>query len=129
MTISYIKKADKTASSDEAETRKRVQDVLNEIESKNLVKSYKIPVVSTKLATSAKEARDIASKLKFPLVMKIVSNDISHKSDVGGVVLDVGSLKEVDNHYKSMMKAVKKVNKQAPFKTFIIVKLKLSYIH
>ena len=34
MTISYIKKADKTASSDEAETRKRVQDVLNEIESR-----------------------------------------------------------------------------------------------
>jgi len=51
--------------------------------------------------------------MKFPLVMKIVSNDISHKSDVGGVVLDVGSLKEVDNHYKSMMKAVKKVNKHA----------------
>jgi len=87
--------------------------LLNEIESKNLVKSYKIPVVSTKLATSAKEAREIASKLKFPLVMKIVSNDISHKSDVGGVVLDIGNLKEVDSNYKSMMKAVKKVNKHA----------------
>ena len=87
--------------------------LLNEIESKTLVKSYKIPVVVTKLATSAKEARDIASKLKFPLAMKIVSNDISHKSDVGGVVLGVSSLKEVDNNYKSMMRAVKKANKHA----------------
>ena len=87
--------------------------LLNEIESKNLVKSYKIPVVSTKLATNAKEAREIASKLKFPLVMKIVSNDISHKSDVGGVVLDISNLKEVDRNYKSMMKAVKKINKHA----------------
>ena len=87
--------------------------LLNEIESKNLVKSYKIPVVATKLATSAKDAKNIASKLKFPLVMKIVSNDISHKSDSGGVVLGINSLNEVDRTYKSMIKAVKKVNKHA----------------
>ena len=69
--------------------------LLNEIESKNLVKSYKIPVVATKLATSAKDAKNIASKLKFPLVMKIVSNDISHKSDSGGVVLGINSLNDI----------------------------------
>ena len=59
--------------------------------------------------------KNIASKLKFPLVMKIVSNDISHKSDSGGVVLGINSLNEVDRTYKSMIKAVKKHTKNSFF--------------
>ncbi|MHB8086106.1 MAG: acetate--CoA ligase family protein, partial [Dehalococcoidia bacterium] len=69
--------------------RREKRTLLSEIESKELLKEAKIPVVETRLATSKKEAMELAAKMGFPVVMKIVSPDISHKSDVGGVKLGI----------------------------------------
>jgi acetyltransferase len=61
--------------------------LLSEIEAKRLLALYDIPIVPTMLAPSAAAVADMAAGLEPPLVVKIVSPDITHKSDVGGVVL------------------------------------------
>jgi len=70
----------------------------------DLVTAYGIPTAPMKLATSADEAADIARKLGFPVVMKIASQDIFHKSDVGGVLLDIRNEREVYGGYAQLLK-------------------------
>ena len=67
--------------------RKENRTLLSEIEAKQLLKEAGIPVVETKLATSKEEAMAMSEKLGFPVVMKIASVDVVHKSDAGGVKL------------------------------------------
>ena len=68
-----------------------------------LVAAYGIPTAPMKLATSADEAAQIAHELGFPLVMKVASPDITHKSDIGGVLLDVSSEQEAYNGYTQLI--------------------------
>jgi acetyltransferase len=70
-----------------AEARAAGRPVLDEVASKRLVAACGIPVVPTELARSADEAREIARRLGLPAVVKLVSPDVVHKSDVGGVKL------------------------------------------
>lgn len=69
-------------------------DVLTEREGKRLLALYDIPVTKEALATSPDEAACVAQELGFPVVMKIESAEIMHKTDVGGVVLNVCSRDE-----------------------------------
>ena len=68
-----------------------------------LVAAYGISTAPMKLAANADEATAIARELGFPLVMKIASPDITHKSDIGGVLLDVSSEQEVFNGYTQLV--------------------------
>lgn len=61
------------------------RNLLNEVEAKQLLGNAGVPVVTTVLATTREEARTQAGKIGYPVVVKIVSADIAHKSDVGGV--------------------------------------------
>lgn len=63
--------------------------LLNEIEAKQLLAAYGITVVPTRFVDSAEEIPDICNGLPAPYAVKIVSRDITHKSDVGGVALDL----------------------------------------
>lgn len=92
-----------------AERRK----VLTEMESKALLAAFHIPVTRTMLARSPNEAMLIASQLGYPVALKIDSPDIPHKSDVQGVVLDVGSAAQVRDRYNDMMDAVRQALPQA----------------
>jgi len=83
------------------------RQVLTEMESKSLLAAFHIPVTRTMLARSANEAMLIASQLGYPVALKIDSPDISHKSDVQGVVLDVASAAQVRDRYNEMLDAVK----------------------
>jgi acetyltransferase len=85
-----------------AERRK----VLTEMESKSLLAAFHIPVTRTMLARSANEAMLIASQLGYPVALKIDSPDISHKSDVQGVTLNVASAAQVRDAYNDMRDAV-----------------------
>ena len=58
---------------------------LTELEAKNVLELYNIPVVKTELARSSKEAVELAENMKYPVVLKIASPDILHKIDAGGV--------------------------------------------
>ncbi len=81
---------------------------LLEHEAKALCAEYGIPVTKVELAQNEHEASKLAKKIGFPVVLKIVSPDIIHKSDVGGVVIDVRSEKEVQLTYSQVMANIKK---------------------
>jgi acetyltransferase len=68
---------------------------LDEVASKKLLKAYGIPVSQEAIAQTAAEAVKIARKIGFPVVAKVVSADILHKSDIGGVVLNLNIVGEV----------------------------------
>lgn len=77
--------------------------VLTEMEAKELVGAYGIPVNRTELAVSGADAVNMAGEMGFPVVMKICSRDILHKSDAGGVLLDVKSAEDVEKGFHSIM--------------------------
>jgi acyl-CoA synthetase (NDP forming) len=87
--------------------RSASRTLLNEIESKALLSEAKIPVVETKLATSKQEAIAISKKLGFPVALKIVSPEITHKSDVGGVKLGLKTARQVKAAYEEIQAAVR----------------------
>lgn len=68
---------------------------LDETEAKRLLAAYGIPVVETRSVSSVEEAVENAAAIGFPVVVKVLSPDITHKSDVGGVVLDLESEDQV----------------------------------
>ena len=82
---------------------------LDEVESKRLLKAYGIPISQEAIAQSATEAAKIAKKIGFPVVAKVVSPDILHKSDIGGVVLNLNSAAEVKKAFDAITARVKKL--------------------
>ncbi len=89
------------------ETKKSNRTVLTEIESKQLLKEIGINTTEIKLAASEGEAVAISQKLGFPVVLKIASPDISHKSDAGGVKVGLKTKEDVSRAYKEIMTSVK----------------------
>jgi acyl-CoA synthetase (NDP forming) len=86
---------------------------LTEIESKELLAQAGLPVVETRLARTKQEAISIAKELGFPVVLKIASPDIVHKSDAGGVKLGLKNATEVGRAYREIMDLVKQGEPQA----------------
>ncbi len=72
-----------------AVARSEGRTLLSEVEAKELLDDAGVPVVTTHLATTVGEARANAERVGYPVVLKIVSPDIAHKSDVGGVRLGI----------------------------------------
>jgi acyl-CoA synthetase (NDP forming) len=75
------------------------RQLLTEVAAKELLNAEGIPVVPTRLARSAGEAVRLAKSLGLPVALKVVSPDIVHKSDVGGVRLHLTSLAQVNKAY------------------------------
>jgi acyl-CoA synthetase (NDP forming) len=80
--------------------------LLTEIESKQLLAEAGIPTTSALLATSRDEAIQLSSQIGFPAVLKIASTNIAHKSDVGGVSLNLSNEDDVGQAFDEMMDAV-----------------------
>jgi acyl-CoA synthetase (NDP forming) len=95
------------------EAKRASRTLLTEIESKVLLREAGIPTVETKLATSKEEAVAISKKLGFPVVLKIVSPEITHKSDVGGVKLGLKTSKQVGTAYGEIISAVQQKHPKA----------------
>jgi len=89
------------------------QNLLTEIESKELLKKAGIPIVETKRARSKKEAISISKKAGFPVVLKISSPDVVHKSDSGGVKLGLANATQVGKAYNEIMSSVKQAYSEA----------------
>ncbi len=77
--------------------------VMTEAEAKEMIANYGIPVAKNGLANSASEAAEIAEKIGMPVVMKILSPDILHKTDIGGVKLNINSKAEAEKAYQEIM--------------------------
>ena len=86
---------------------------LLENEAKIICSEYGIPVTKFKLARTCEESVAISQKIGFPVVLKIVSPDISHKSDSGGVMLNLKTEKEVEDSFHRIINNVKKYDKNA----------------
>jgi acetyltransferase len=80
---------------------------LTEDEAKDLLGCYAIPVGANKLATRVEDAADFAEEIGFPVAMKIVSPDALHKTEVGGVKLNITNREEATNAFADIVKAVK----------------------
>jgi len=89
------------------------QNLLTEVESKALLKKAGIPVVETKLARSKKEAISISNEMGFPVVLKISSTDVVHKSDSGGVKLGLANTTQVGKAYNEILSSVKQAYPKA----------------
>jgi acetyltransferase len=83
------------------------QPILGLLELLPLLDAYEIPVLKPQLVASAEEAAAIATQLNCPVALKIVSPDISHKTDVGGVSLGVTSPTEVARLARDMLTGVR----------------------
>lgn len=96
-----------------ATVRKENRRSLLEPEAKTVCREYGIPVTRFKLAKSEDEAAEFAEGIGFPVVLKIVSPDIIHKSDVGGVMLNLKNAHEVKRAYRTILTSVKKHQPEA----------------
>ena len=81
---------------------------IGEMDSKKILKAYGFAVPSGGLCTSAEEAVDLSDEIGAPVAMKIVSRDIIHKSDVGGVRINLHNSEEVRDAYDLMMMRIER---------------------
>jgi acyl-CoA synthetase (NDP forming) len=109
MDVMHLGKTSKIISQARLEGRK----ALLETEAKTICMEYAIPVTKFELAKNEKEAVEFAEQLGFPVVLKIVSPDIIHKSDAGGVMVNLKDAVEVQNAYGKILENAKKYNASA----------------
>ena len=93
---------------------------LDEVASKQLLKAYGIPISREGIALTAAEAAKIAKRIGFPIVAKVVSPDILHKSDIGGVVLNLNSATEVKKAFEAITARVKKLKSKPKIEGILI---------
>ena len=114
-------KADKKAAMDIIEgARKDGRDALTEIEAKGIFQAYGMPITQVKLSTSEEEAVKFAKEIGYPVVLKIVSPDILHKSDAGGVKVNITDEKGVREAYNEIMKNAKAYKADADIHGIVI---------
>jgi len=101
-------------------TSKEGRKILNLPEALHFVEAYKIPTIETLVAKNHKEAVTAASKLGYPVVLKVLSPQITHKSKAEGVILNVWSPAQVKASFKSLAERVKKLKPEAKFQGVVI---------
>ena len=95
--------------------------MLSEFESYDLLKQYGVPVPEHAIVQTAAEAAKAAEKIGFPVVMKIYSPQIIHKSDAGGVIVGIGSKQAAGEAFDKIVKNVKAFNPEAEIKGVLVV--------
>ena len=88
--------------------RKSGRTLLNEFDSKRILQAYGIPVVETRMALEEEEAVEAAENLEYPVVLKLASNTIPHKAQVGGVLLNLADAAAVRKAYGEIRSTVQK---------------------
>jgi len=86
--------------------------------------AYRIPRPEARLAKNEDEAATVASRLGYPVVLKVASPDIVHKTDVGGVVVGINSEENIRKEYRAMMESIKKAAPQAKVDGVYVQKMK-----
>ena len=103
--------------------KKEKRPNLLEEEGQEVLKAYGLPLPNSALATTEAEAIKIANKIGYPVVMKIASPQIIHKSDAGGVKVNLTNDSEIKKAFKTIIKNAKKYNKDAEIKGVLIVEM------
>ena len=103
--------------------KKEKRPNLLEEEGQEVLKAYGLPLPTSALAKDEEEAVKIANKIGYPVVMKIASPQIIHKSDAGGVKVNLTNDKEVKEAFRKIVKNAKKYNKKAEIKGVLVVEM------
>jgi acyl-CoA synthetase (NDP forming) len=90
-----------------SQARNEKRTVLTEIEAKQILKSAGIRCTETKLATTREQAVSLSSEIGYPVVLKISSVDITHKSDAGGVMVDLKDAEAVEKAFDTIMQSAR----------------------
>ena len=96
---------------------------IGELEGIGILEAYGFNVLPTRLATSDKEAAAIAKEIGFPVVQKIVSPQILHKSDAGGVIINIENEKEAKQAYNQIVQGAKDYNSEAEIEGVLVQKM------
>ena len=103
-----------------SQVRREGRKALLETEAKAICLEHQIPVTAFKLAKSEDEAAEYAAQIGFPVVLKIVSPDIIHKSDAGGVKVNLNNATEVRSAYAKILENAKKYDSAAKIRGVLI---------
>jgi len=87
--------------------RKKKRRNLTEIESREILEYYKLPLVKGKIIKSIEESKKFIDEVGYPVVLKIVSPEIIHKTEVSGVVVNIQNEKQLYDAYNDILKNVK----------------------
>ena len=99
------------------------RELLSEPEAKRVLAAYDIPVVQTRIAGSAEEAARIAHEIGFPVALKILSPQVTHKSDVGGVALHLRSASDVRSAAEAIARRLRERAPEAELAGFSVQKM------
>jgi acetyltransferase len=97
--------------------------ILTEPESKAILAAYGIPVVETRVAPQVRDLAPAARDIGYPVALKILSPDITHKSDVGGVALNIESAEELDRAAAAMLARCRESSPAARIEGFTVQKM------
>ncbi len=89
------------------------RSILSEYEAKQVLAAYDICAVKTLVATTPEECAKAAQEIGFPVAVKVLSHDITHKSDVGGIALNVRSAPEAANQFTKVVERVRAARPEA----------------
>jgi len=106
-----------------AQARSENRIALLEHEAKIIVREYGITIPKFQLATNEKEAARIAQEIGFPVVAKIVSPEILHKSDAGGVKVGLNTVADVEAAYRTIMENAKAYDSKANLLGVLIMEM------
>jgi acyl-CoA synthetase (NDP forming) len=93
--------------------KKQKRTLLTEVESKELLEKAGINIVRAKLAANMKEAVALSKEMGFPVVLKVASPDVVHKSDAGGVKVDLRNAAQVRRAYREIVASIKEKHPEA----------------
>ncbi|MFW5971740.1 MAG: acetate--CoA ligase family protein [Desulfovermiculus sp.] len=96
---------------------------LGELDGTRLLKCYGFDVLPTELATSSEQAGQVAGEMGFPVVMKIVSPQILHKSDAGGVIVGIEGREEAEQSFETIMASARRYDPDARLEGVLVQKL------
>jgi len=91
-----------------------------EVEAREVLKAYNIPVPKAEVASDIDEAKELIKDIKYPVVLKIVSPDILHKTDVGGIKVGISNEKELEENFEQIIWNVKKYMPDANIRGILI---------
>lgn len=96
------------------------RQILTEAEAKKVLSAYGIPVVETQIAATVEEAVEIADRIGYPVALKILSPDITHKSDVGGVQLNIEARSQLIASAEAMQTRIERMHPDADLAGFTV---------
>jgi acetyltransferase len=118
-----IKQKHKTIVNILDKARKENRTILDEFESKLVLQTFDIPIVTTMVAKNEKEAIEFAEEIGFPVVLKLYSKTITHKTDVGGVILNLTNSNEVKLAFFKIRDSLKDLGKEKEFEGVTVQKM------